>query len=126
MDKSIHKHFDFFWCELEAKILDAEAEDLQKTMAWACNYINNRQGSIEREAEQLIDDLHRISAENRAEANRRKANIENIEDPELKEMVMRFYVDRMTLEEISFVMYCDRTTISRKIKNYCIRHLEKG
>ena len=57
---------------------------------------------------------------------RRKANIEKIEDQELKEMVTLFYVKRLTLEQISYKLYCDRTTISRKIKRYCKQYLEKG
>lgn len=127
MDNSIHNHFDFFLLEVEAETIEAEAEEIKAFLAGSCSYLNSRQkAGIERAAKPLFKKLHQAATEARAEANRRKANIENIEDPELKEMATLFYAKRLTLEQISYKLYCDRTTISRKIKKYCKEYLEKG
>ena len=127
MDNSIHKHFDFFLLQVEAETIEAEIEQEKAFLAGACGYLNSKQkGNIERAAKPLFNKLHQKAAKARAEANRRKANIESVEDQELKEMLELFYIKRLTLEEISYKLYCDRTTISRKIKRYCKQHLEKG
>lgn len=127
MNNDINKHFDFFLLEVEAETIEAEIEQIKAFLAGACSYLNSRQkGNVERSITPTLKKLHRAAEANRAEANRRRANIENIEDPELKEMVRLFYIKQLTLEQISYKLYCDRTTISRKIKNYCKRYLEKG
>lgn len=127
MDNSIHKHFDFFLLQVEAETIEAEIEQLKAFLGGACGYLDSKQqGNIERAIKPLFTKLHRAAAKARTEANQRKANIENIEDPELNKMVELFYIKRLTLEEISYKLYCDRTTISRKIKRYCKQHLEKG
>ncbi len=127
MDNNINKHFDFFLYEVEAEIIEAEAEQIKAFLAASCIYLNSRQqGNIEKAIKPTLSKLHREAEGSRAEANRRKANIENIEDQELKEMVKLFYVKRLNLEQIAYKLYCDRTTISRKIKRYCKEYLEKG
>lgn len=127
MDNSTHKHFDFLFPEVEAETIEAEIEQLKAFLGGACSYLNSKQkGNIERAITPLFNKLHQTAAEARTEANRRKANIEKIEDPELKEMVELFYIKRLTLEQMAYKLYCDRTTISRKIKRYCKRYLEKG
>ena len=127
MDINIDKHFDFFLYEIEAETIEAEAEEIKAFLAGSCSYLNSKQkAGIERAAKPLFEKLHQEATAARTEANRRKANIEKIEDQELKEMVTLFYVKRLTLEQISYKLYCDRTTISRKIKKYCEQYLDKG
>ena len=124
MDNSINNHFDFFLYEVEAETIETEAEQLKAFLAGSCRFLNGEQKSnIDRSTTPLFNKLHQAAARARTEANQRKANIENIEDPELKEMVTLFYVKRLTLEQISYKLYCDRTTISRKIKRYCEQYL---
>lgn len=127
MDNNIHKHFDFFLCEAEADIIKAEAEQLKAFFAGACSYLDGRQkGNIERAITPIFNKLHQEETRARAEANRRKANIENAADPEVKKILELFYIKRLTLERMADVLYCDRTTISRKVKKYCKEYLEKG
>ena len=127
MDNSIHKHFDFFLCEVEADIIEAEAEQLKAFFTGACSHLDGGQRSIIFErVKPIFTKLHATAARNRAEAERRKANIENAADPEIKEILQLFYIKRLTLERMADILYCDRTTISRKVKRYCKNHLEKG
>ena len=127
MDNNINKHFDFFLLEAEAETIEAEAEEIEAFITAACGYLDSRQrNNIIERITPILNKLHGAATKARTEANRRKANIEKIEDQELKEMVTLFYVKRLTLEQISYKLYCDRTTISRKIKRYCKQYLEKG
>lgn len=127
MDINIDKHFDFFLYEMEAETIEAEAEEIKAFLAGSCSYLNIEQrAGIERAAKPLFEKLHRAATEARAEANRRKANIENATDPEIKQILELFYIKGLKLERIADILYCDRTTLSKKIKKYCNRYLDKG
>ena len=127
MNNDINKHFDFFLLEAEAETIEAEAEEIEAFITAACGYLDSRQrNNIIERITPILNKLHGAATKARTEANRRKANIEKIEDQELKEMVTLFYVKRLTLERIADILYCDRTTISKKVKRYCKRYLEKG
>ena len=127
MDNSVHKHFDFFLCEVEADIAEEEAEQLKTFFTGACSHLDSWQRNIVFERlTPILDKLHETAARNRAEAERRKANIENAADPEIKEILQLFYIKRITLERMADILYCDRTTISRKVKRYCKKYLDKG
>lgn len=127
MDNSIHKHFNFFILEVEAEVMETEAEQIKAFLGQACSYLDSRQkGSIERAITPTLNKLHRAAEASRAEANRRKANIANAEDPEIKRILELFYIEGRTLERMADILYCDRTTISRKVKRYCKQYLEKG
>ena len=127
MDKSIDKYFDFFLFDVEADHIEAEAKEIKAIIATACGYLNGVQSSniIER-LTPILNKLHEAAARSRAEADKRKENIERIEDPEVKEIIKLKYVEGRTLENIADLLYCDRTTISKKVKRYCKQHLEKG
>ena len=127
MDNTIHKHFDFFILEAEADIIEAEIVELNAFYAKACSYLDNVQRSgIYESLSPVLTRLHQAAARDRAEANRRRANIENAADAEIKEILELFYIKRLTLERMADKLYCDRTTISRKVKRYCKEYLEKG
>ena len=127
MDINIDKHFDFFLYETEAETIEAEAEEIKAFLAGSCSYLNSKQrAGIERAAKPLFEKLHQAATAARTEANRRKANIENATDPEIKQILELFYIKGLKLERIADILYCDRTTLSKKIKKYCNRYLDKG
>lgn len=127
MDNNINAYFDFVLLEAEADLIEAEIEEFKKLTETAGGYFNKKQrNKIERKATRILNKLQGSAARSRAEADKRKDNIENIQDPEIKEIVKLKYIKGLTLEEIADILYCDRTTISRKIKRYCKRYIEKG
>ena len=118
MDNNINKHFDFFFYELEAKQIEAEIEELIAIFTDE-RYLSKCQiNNLIQRITPFIDELHRKAAASRDEANRRKENIEKIQDPEIKQIIELYYIKGKTLEQIGYALYCDRTTISRKVKRY--------
>ena len=126
MDNNINKYFDFVLFEIEADCIEEEIEEIKSIIAKSSGYYGRQRNNVLEKATPIINKLQRAAARSRAEANKRKENIENIPDAEVKEIVKLKYIEGRTLEEIAEILYIDRTTASRKVKRYCNRHLGKG
>lgn len=47
---------------------------------------------------------------------RLEREIEDIEDPEDRTVLRMYYIDNLSMEQIAAVLYCDKSTISRRLK----------